>query len=256
VKTYILGPFLALFPGRWRAALPAALFVEWPKAAFISGLAEVAAALLVMMHWYSHSMMAWVDNGVDSAMSGKMGPGVTTHEIAGTAFVVWITHPVTWTIVYFGVEGTVRLVGAALTDNILGTLPLYLVDRAIGLIFGRRQPGGSKKADKFPRESLSPVAAIRDKVVMASLPQVPDELSFVNNSAGEFLEIRACRTKEDWIPPRIVRYENVYYRLEAQSRGPAPRPFVYVLLKLSAGVPGRNVLHYQPAAGVLVGKKS
>ena len=99
------------------------------------------------------------------------------------------------------------------------------------------------------------MAVIRDKVITAALPQVPDELSFLENSAGEFLEIRACRAKVEWIPPKIVCYERSYYRLEAHSRGRAPRPFVYVLLKLSAGVPGRSVLQYQPA-GILVNKRN
>jgi hypothetical protein len=255
VKTYILGPFLALLPRRWRASLPAALYVDWQKAAIVSGFAEIAAATFAMMQWYSYSMMRWVDNGVAAAMDGKMGPGVTTHEIAGAAYVVWMTHPVTWAIVYFGVEGTVRVVGAAITDHILGTLPLALVDKVLRILFGRRQEGAGSDGERSFVGLASPVAAIRDKVITAALPQVPDELSFLENSAGKFLEIHACRVKEEWIPPKIVRYENAYYRLEAHSRGPAPRPFVYVLLKLSAGVPGRTVLQYQPA-GILVSKRN
>jgi hypothetical protein len=255
VTTYILGPLLALLPSRWRASLSTALYVDWQKAAIISGFAEIAAATFAMMQWYSYSMMRWVDNGVAAAMDGKLGPGVTTHEIAGATYLVWMTHPVTWAIVYFGIEGTVRVVGAAITDNILGTLPLALVDKLIRTVFGRRGSRGANNGDRPPTGFASPVMAIRDKVITAALPQVPDELSFLENSAGEFLEIRACRAKEEWIPPKIVRYENFYYRLEAHSRGPAPRPFVYVLLKLSAGVPGRSVLQYQPA-GILVNRRN
>jgi len=221
----------------------------------VSGCAEMAAALVAMMHWYSYSIMRWVDNAAAAALDGKMGPDVTTHEIAGAAYFVWILHPVTWIIIYFGVEGLLRLVGAAITDSISGTLPLVLVDELFRALFRRREPGTTSSGEMHSVRFASPVMAIRDKVLTAALPQVPDELSFVENSAGEFLEIRACRAKEDWIPPRIVRYDNAYYRLEAQSRGAVPRPFVYVLLKLSAGVPSRTVLQYQPA-GVLVSKKS
>jgi len=255
VLTYILGPLLALLPSRWRASLPSALHVDWQKAAIVSGCAEMAAALVAMMHWYSYSIMRWVDNAAAAALDGKMGPDVTTHEIAGAAYFVWILHPVTWIIIYFGVEGLLRLVGAAITDSISGTLPLVLVDELFRALFRRREPGTTSSGEMHSVRFASPVMAIRDKVLTAALPQVPDELSFVENSAGEFLEIRACRAKEDWIPPRIVRYDNAYYRLEAQSRGAVPRPFVYVLLKLSAGVPSRTVLQYQPA-GVLVSKKS
>lgn len=235
--------------------MPAALYVDWHKAGIVSGFAEIAAVLFALMKWFSYSMMTWVDNGVAAAMDGKMGPGVTTHEVAGTAYLVWITHPVTWVIAYFGVEGTVRLVSAAFTDSVFGTLPLALVDKAMALIFSRRPAEVANSGDRPSGGFPSPVRVIRDKVLTAALPQVPDELSFLENSAGKFLEIRACRAKEEWIPPKIVQYENSYYRLEAHLRGPAPRPFIYVLLKLSAGVPGRNVLRYQPA-GIVLNKRN
>ena len=81
---------------------------------------------------------------------------------------------------------------------------------------------------------------------MARLSQVPDELCFAKNAAEEFLEIRAWRPKTDWTPPRVVRYEDHYYRLEECARSSAPRPFVYKLRRLAAGVPGRTVLIYSP----------
>lgn len=68
---------------------------------------------------------------------------------------------------------------------------------------------------------------------------------------GEILEIHASRMKQDWTPPRIVRYDDAYYRLERFSRGVGSRPFVYHLRRLSAGVPGRTVLLYQPEEAVI-----
>jgi hypothetical protein len=81
---------------------------------------------------------------------------------------------------------------------------------------------------------------------MAALPLVPDELYLTQDGSDEILEIRSCRAKPDWTPPRVVRHEDRYYQLEAYSRGSAPRPFIYVLRRLSAGVPGRSVLIYSP----------
>jgi hypothetical protein len=62
----------------------------------------------------------------------------------------------------------------------------------------------------------------------------------------EILEIRASRKKADWDPPRVVRIEDTYYRLEDCGKCPGPRPFRYTLRRLSAGVMGRKVLVYQP----------
>jgi len=69
------------------------------------------------------------------------------------------------------------------------------------------------------------------------------------------LEIRACRRKEDWNPPRTVRYQDTFYRLEACNEGMPPRPFRYTLRKLSAGVMGRAVLVYKPEEAPVLAKK-
>src|SRR6266566_9626061 len=52
-------------------------------------------------------------------------------------------------------------------------------------------------------------------------------------------------------PPRTVRYQDTYYRLEAASLGERPRPFHYTLRRLPVGVPGRTVLLYTPADAVI-----
>ena len=89
----------------------------------------------------------------------------------------------------------------------------------------------------------------------ARLSPVPDELCVVRNTSEEILEIRASRPKPDWTPPRVVRYEDRYYRLEESARGSGPRPFVYKLRRLAAGVPGRTVLTYSPEeAPILVSR--
>ena len=45
---------------------------------------------------------------------------------------------------------------------------------------------------------------------------------------------------------KVVRFADAYYRLESTVEGARPPPFVYRLGKLVAGVPGRNVLLYEP----------
>jgi hypothetical protein len=255
VLTYFVGPILAFFPRRWRESLPAALSVQWRPATILSGLAESVMALIAMVYWYSHSVTTWVSHGLDSALSGKMGPQVTDQEIGFVAILIFALHPLTWAIAYCGVEGMVRLAGAAFTDNIFGVLPLYLVDKAIVKISGRGQTE-AKSETYSTRENLASYAgAIREKVLMAGLPKVPDELCFTRSEVDEILEIRACRKKEDWTPPRVMRYQDAYYRLETSSQGAAPRPFVYVLRRLAAGVPGRSVLLYRPEEVVISGKQ-
>jgi len=244
VLTYLLGPLLALLPRTWRKGLPFGSALEWRRATVLSGFGEAVLALVALMYWYSYFMALMVSNGLDTALSGKLGPGVTDQQIGGTALVIWATHPLTWLIAYAGVEGSVRLVGAAFTETNLGIFPLFLLDKIIGKLSGRKEGNFS-----------SYVGAIREKTIYKRLPHVPDELFFSGNGPDEFLEIRASQKKTDWNPPRTVRYQDRFYRLEANSSGMPPRPFHYTLRKLSAGVMGRTVLIYSPEEEPVLSKK-
>ncbi len=247
--TYLLGPFLSIFPKRWRNWLPYAAYVQWKQATILSGLAESVAALIALMHWYSYAMTTWVGRGVDAALRGKLGPGATDQAIGSVALTLWAAHPLTWILGYCGLEGTVRLCGAAFTDNVLGILPLYLLDKPFAIVFRRRAPGGMETTGS--PDKLSYTDAIRERMLIARLPQVSDELCFRKGASEEILEIRASQRKGDWTPPRVVRYQESYYRLEGFSRGAAPRPFRYTLRRLPAGVPGRSVLLYSPTDPVI-----
>jgi hypothetical protein len=242
VLTYFLGPFLAFFPKRWRESLPASSSVNWRYAAVLSGLAESVLALVAMVYWYSYSMVTWVGQAMDKTLTGDMPTGVNEQEVGLAAVMIFATHPLTWLIGYFGVEGAVRMLGAAVSENTLGVFPLYLVARAISRFTGR----GAKSRDSAPNILASAKSAVRTKLALSILPRVPDELRVTRNESEEILEIRACRPKEDWVPPRVVRYGDIYYRLEETSKGTASRPFSYLLRRLPAGVPGRSVLLYQP----------
>ena len=248
--TYLLGPFLALLPKRWRKPLPFSDSVNWPRAVTLSGFAELLLALAALLEWYSISITTWVNRGLEVALSGKAGNGITDHAIGAMALLMWVNHPLTWLLGYFSVEGAVRMCGAAFSDNLLGTLPLFLLDKAVGVFLGR-----SKSAQEAPGVASSFVGAISEKMLESSVPKSADEISYQKSATEEIMEIRASRRKPDWDPPRVVRYEENYYRLEDCSKCAGPRPFRYRLRRLSAGVPGRKVLVYDPGDAVVAGKR-
>lgn len=252
--TYLLGPWLALLPRRWRNRLSATLDLNWRRATALSGFAEAAIALAALLFWYSYYMNLLVSNGLDSALNGKMG-AATDQTIGFTALLIWATHPLTWLLAYAGVEGNVRLVGAAFTETNLGILPLFLLDKIIRKVSGHSEPSAAQAGGFSQGNVSSYVGAIREKAVYKRLPQVPDELFFSGTGGEAFLEIRASRKKEEWDPPRTVKYQNAFYRLEASSNGTPPRPFRYTLRKLSAGVMGRTVLIYSPEEEPVLAKK-
>jgi hypothetical protein len=242
---FLLGPFLSLLPKRWRKALPFHGAVDWRSAAVLSGLAESVIALGGLMYWYSYSVTTWVSRALDNVLGQNAPTTITDHDIGFAALVIWATHPLTWTIAFFGIEGMARLC-TAFTDTVLGIFPLYLLEKIYSKIFRRGVPEPASVV-KFSQSHVSSyVDTVKDRVLTARLSQVPDELCFAKNDSEEILEIRAWCAKPDWTPPRTVRYEDRYYRLEETVRGSAPRPFVYKLRRLAAGVPGRTVLIYSP----------
>ena len=74
--TYLLGPFLALFPNRWRKAFFSGVSVHWRRATALSAFAELVIALVAVMYWYSYSMTTWVNSALDAALAGKLPPPV------------------------------------------------------------------------------------------------------------------------------------------------------------------------------------
>ena len=253
--TFLLGPFLAALPKRWRQSLPMQKLIEWRTASMLSGFAEFLIGVAAMLYWYSYSVTTWVSRGLDAALAGKAGPSVNEQEVGFMAIFIFATHPLTWLIAYIAVEGSVRLVGAAFTENNLGVLPLFVADKIFLKVTGQSGPGIAQAAGYTETNLSSYVGSIREKARVMGTAIIPDELCVTREGADEFLEIRACRNKPDWTPPRTVRYQDTFYRLEASSSGSGPRPFRYRLRRLSAGVMSRTVLVYAPEEEPVVSER-
>jgi hypothetical protein len=249
--TYLLGPFFALLPKRWRMSLVPEGAVDWQWAGGLSGFAEIAISLTALLFWYSYSVSTWVSKGLDSALAGKMPAGVTEHEIGFAGLVLFATHPLTWLIAYGGLEGSTRLLSAAFGENCLGTLPLYLIDR--GYLKATGQSGeDAKTAGGFASGNISSyVEAFKEKISETRTPDIADEIFVRKIDGADFLEVHACRRKENWEPPRTVRFHGEFFRLEEFSKSSVPRPFRYRLRRVTAGVMSRTVLDYAPAEVVM-----
>jgi hypothetical protein len=246
--TYLLGPILALLPQRWRQRL-SRLKINWARATTISGFVELVAGLVLFWKWYFVTMNLWINRGWNVALQNPSGPEITDHTVGGAALLIWASHPVTWLLAYFCIEGAVRFLGAAFSNSIMGTLPLFLVSKIIGIF--SRDPQAQEEG---PGVASSFFSAINEKLLERSQPECPDELMATKSGPHEFLEIRASRRKPDWDPPRTVRIHDTYYRLETFTKGAPPRPFRYTLRKLTAGVPSRTVLLYAPENALVTEK--
>src|SRR5215472_4563898 len=253
--TFLLGPFLAVLPRRWRQSLPLLKSLGWRTPCMLSGFGELVVAIVAYMYWYSYSMNTWVSRGLDAALAGKMDPRVTDHDITIMSLFIFATSPLTWAILYVGLEGSVRLLGAAFSESYLGVLPLFVLDKVFLKITGQGGPGIARAAGYTETNMSSYVGAIREKARVLGTAIIPDELCVTREGADESLEIRACRSKTEWPPPRTGRYQDAFYRLEACTKGSGERPFHYRLRCLSRGVMSRTVLVYAPEQEPVVSEK-
>jgi hypothetical protein len=243
-----LGTLLSVLPARWRQGygLPGA--IRWERATVLSGAIEMVAALALEVVWYSHSVTTWARVALESALE-KAPPVEASPEALGlTAFGILTLHPLTWLIGYFAIEGAVRLLAAVAAEQSYGTAPLAIADWIFGKVTGREAEGDALYTPTGKQHLQSMAEAVKDQIAFKRLPELADEIREWNEGSEEFLEIRASRPKAEWNPPRVVRVDEKYFRLENAERGTAPRPFVFRLRRLPAGVPGRTVIVYERPA--------
>ena len=241
---FVLGTILSALPRRWRSWFGLERAIPWPSA-MLSGFAESLLALTALVYWYSRSVSVWAANALGSAMRNGPEAQVPGQAIGFSALMLWLIHPLTWCVGYFALEGLARLLAAVSTEQVVATLPLLTVDWIYGKLSGRPPEGDSKHlpdAKELVREFNS---SVKHGVRALRLPKLDDECKEVVEGEELFLEIHASHAKVDWIPPRVVRTEDVYFRLEQAMSGEVPRPFIYRLRRLTAGVPGRAVIVYE-----------
>jgi hypothetical protein len=240
--TYIVGPLAALLPAPWRRAVSGFVRVDWARAALLSGFLEILAAIISLGYWYMFDMTRRMTQITDAVATGQVATGASEHQVSGAALTFFYLDFLTWILFYVFLEGVVRLCGAAFTENVMGTLPLYLLERMLFLFRNRKKV---KPGEVVSQNVNSFVESLRERLLVSRLEQVPDELHYMKIAAEQMLEISASRRKEDWVPPKIIRVDETFYRLEDTSVREAPRPFHYRLRRLEAGVTGRNVILYK-----------
>jgi hypothetical protein len=247
----LIAPVLSLLPKRRREALQSSPSMPWVPATIISGCVEAVCGLAGLVYWYSYSVTGWVQKSLDAQLNAHPGTAIPVGTEGFVGLLLVAAHPFTWVIVAISLEGIVRVCAAVSTGEILGTLPLFIVDRILTLLMYGKS-GAKDSGDLLRASGSSFFSALRQEYLTSRLPLVADELHYTGKDSEEFLEIRACRRKPEWVPPRVVRCGGEYFRLERAAQTSGSRPFRYVLRRLASGVPGRTVLEYRPDTSPLL----
>ena len=209
------------YRSRWAWASDASL--RGPTIA--SGLAEVAICLgliIARYFWFFQWRLGTISaaalkKGGDAAdqalgsMGAAFGMGFTT-------LVEYIFSPLTLLLIYFTIEGVLRLFAALVVDECVGTMPLTLV------AWGLDRAGAARK----------------ERLLGA---RVPDEVQPCVGIAYD-LVIASCRPKKNWDRLMTIEYQDQLYELFEKKKGFPPRPHIYQLRKHPPGKVIRGLHHY------------
>ena len=126
--------FLAIvascLPKRWRGRIPLDPQL-WRLGAAVSGFLEALLSLGALIVWYSYSVTTWAQHTIFSTIDAHPQADIPPGTEGFAALALMALHPLTWVICYFGLEGTVRLVASFITGTVMGSLPLYGLERAL-----------------------------------------------------------------------------------------------------------------------------
>jgi hypothetical protein len=212
----LIGAIASFLPQRYRSAIS----VSVPAAA-ISGAAQFLFCLGAFIYRYftfTHQRL-FADTNV-MLKAGQIGG---ESALMGSGLLLlneYLLQPLTIVLCYFVFEGLLRLVAAAITQEIVPTLPLYLVLLSQQKLHGIRHE-----------------RALGERIV--------DQVSFVESSTC-CLRIASCRPKEGWNKLITVAYQDELYEVAAAQEGNPPRPFVYLLRKKPDHKVIRGLHHYDP----------
>ena len=252
---YLSAPFLVLLPERWRKrAASEDAPTNLRVASALIGVVQCVSGLAALVWWYSWSVEHWANHIVANASAHA---DLQPYQSGLLGLTVIATSPITWLIALWSIEGIARILAAAITSEVFGTLPLALIAGAISLI---------RPADPPSTDAHSPSAAhgfaafLRRRFSEKTHAVAPDVLTPFKDAHGELLRVAATHTKPDWEAGRILYIRGDFYRMDeftARYSGATThpdriaRPFLYKLRRLEAGVLTPRTLRYDPPAAAL-----
>ena len=164
--------------------------VQWESSAVVSGFLEIVAAIVGLGFWYMFEMARQINQIMNVPVE------LDEHQVQGAALTMFYMNPLTWILFYFFFEGAVRMCGAAFAESVLGTMPLYVLERVRFLVKNRR---AARPGEVVGQNVKSFVESVRERLMVAILEEVPDELRYTRSGTEETLEVWASRRKEEWV---------------------------------------------------------
>jgi hypothetical protein len=222
---FLAASVVVLLPRQYRRSWPWGADEGLRGPAIFSGFAEAVISLALVIVRYFAFLQWRIGTIADAALKRPAGDAALGSLAVqmGTGFVTLLEYalrPLTLLLIYFTIEGTVRVFAAWVAGESAGTLPLYV----LGLGVDRAQAA-------WHEHRLG--------------PRVPDLVQHCEGISYD-LCIASCRPKPAWNRMTTIEYNDEFYELHEERTGAPPRPYLYQLRKLTPGRMIRGIHRYHP----------
>jgi len=222
--SFLAGILLSLLPERYRRWWEPASTLDFLRASFVSGLVQGLGCFVVFilryLIFFQQRVMEMGGQVMGAGAEEALGVSSVQYGMGIVTTLEYLIQPLTLLLIYFALEGAVRLAGAAFTEQILPSLPLHLT--------------------AWAQERLAQRRAER-----ALGPPVVDTVERGDGKEYD-LRIASCRSKLNWDRLMTVAYEDQFYEVIKEERAARPRPFVYLLKKIPESKVIRGLHRYRP----------
>ena len=196
----LLSIFVSLLPRRYRGHWLGDGNLDVRRGAILSSVLQFVGCCAAVWALYPAFIRQRFAQATAVAAAGHPGDklieGFTVFAYGQFAALEYMFRPLTLVLLYFAVEGAVRIFSVVASDDILPTMPLQVLAWAHDYAAGRFQE-----------------AKMGTRVADAVGPGV----------AGKYdLKIESCRPKP-WNPLITIRYDGRMYELLSEESGQAPR---------------------------------
>lgn len=221
---FLLGFIVVLLPERFRQKWLPQWQANLRTSASVSGVLQILTSLGILIARYPrfvNEQVAAIDVRVINGMAEK-GGDTAVRGIGIILLAAYVLLPLSILLIYFAFEGVVRFVAAMTTGEVVGTLPLALVDMA-----------GQKWNAYYAEKKQG--------------PRVPDLVSVPPmDGNGYDLSIASCREKPGWDHLMTISYQETLYEVIDYVEGDEPRRHVYLLRRAPLHKVVRGLHHYDP----------
>lgn len=226
----LLGLVWTLLPARVRQRHLSDWHGNLRTAAVVSGVVQVISLLGIQIARYFHFMNyrlgllagALVEKGAAGAVADEK----VQFGLGFVSLAEFLIQPLTIVIGYFIFEGFVRGTAAFISGEVVGTLPLILIEKA-----------GEKLRQHREEKRQGPI--LPDLV---STPPV--------EGSGYDLSVASCRTKANWDHLMTISYQDTLYEVADYIEAAPPRRHVYLLRRAPANKVVRGLYNYAPEEAV------